>query len=1126
MAHYYTPIGVEFNLKHVQDINNNFEILDERVFQGNKQLEEVLTEGAEAIDALEALGGMEAAVELANATKEAMEIAITESNNSKVALDASKVAADNSKTALDGAVTTAGAAKTALDTSNTAAANTKTALDASKVAADNSKTALDNSKSAADASKANLDGSITTAGTTKTALDASNTTATNTKAAVDTAVTAANTAKSNLEQSTTEANAANATLAGTVADAHTSIGEMDATNAAVQVWEPYNNTKAYVPLNKVFYNGRSYVNKVSCTGVLPTDTSKWQLIADKGQDGAGGDMFKATYDTDNSGVVDDAEKLGGHAPAYYATAAQSDATAQEVQGLKNTIESGVNNSLSLTYGMQNIKHTGKFPIYPKIEVMGKHYVNILEPKTSDCEDLSKWSTFQCTPTLDASNKVFGSNGIKLTLTATTGTVYVYPKGIDPSKYYLLTGYIKNGNATRSVLRKSNDGGGTSINSTEVTDTTKFTRVLVKATPAQMNAGNAVAIDVVGTSGQYIYIDGIMLNEITAADYALTDAELMAKYPYVESYGALENPYFEVKRGNLVMNGNGEEGVSGWQSYNGYDIKLLTLTNRKITLTNCPQWQGIKQVIPVKKNTYYYIKGTTSANFPINIVDADTNTLISNMQNASFSTGNYSRIAILIQHTSTGAATGTIEEIMLVEGTTAPASYIPCELKRFVINGKLTNDDRIVIEDGKVSGLLWWKHRMLFGKDFDWTFSGSITGSKAIYAPNTLLNSLQGPSAGNILIKYDGVKCNEGAVGAGTADNFNLGSNINLGVANTNTGWAESINPNNDEVKAFMNGWKATANDGTRYTQWVSAIDGTTTPAAQTIDYVKSNVAPGYEGYRLHYKLATPEPVTDTNLPVSGTVWTLDPGDNYVYVDSGMVLGEVAKAAIGAEGKYYINSSGLLTNLIYRAEYIFSTYKNGGYDSEWVYTESYDAPRGRGYVAIPGVSFDPNATYTVDYQILKTLHAQSFGSLTMQYSQDLVGAFSSIAGTLENKQKSDSALDDLIGLSLYEESTIRNIGGRGVRTTTLGGSVMLFYNASFMARKHVVPRIILKELYVYARDNSGVTTLITPDHVITSPITKDGFVIVIYIKNGTNADNVLNNGGSFFGTYIADCNRRV
>ena len=33
----------------------------------------------------------------------------------------------------------------------------------------------------------------------------------------------------------------------------------------------------------------------------------------------GGDMLKATYDTNNSGVIDNSERLGGQEPSYYAT---------------------------------------------------------------------------------------------------------------------------------------------------------------------------------------------------------------------------------------------------------------------------------------------------------------------------------------------------------------------------------------------------------------------------------------------------------------------------------------------------------------------------------------------------------------------------------------------------------------------------------------------------------------------------------------------------------------------------------------------------------------------------------------------------------------------------------------
>lgn len=44
-----------------------------------------------------------------------------------------------------------------------------------------------------------------------------------------------------------------------------------------------------------------------------------KITGDIGELG-GGDMMKATYDTDDDGVVDDAAKLGGHAPTYFAVA--------------------------------------------------------------------------------------------------------------------------------------------------------------------------------------------------------------------------------------------------------------------------------------------------------------------------------------------------------------------------------------------------------------------------------------------------------------------------------------------------------------------------------------------------------------------------------------------------------------------------------------------------------------------------------------------------------------------------------------------------------------------------------------------------------------------------------------
>ena len=66
---------------------------------------------------------------------------------------------------------------------------------------------------------------------------------------------------------------------------------------ARNVWEEYSAGKAYVPGNKVSFNGSSYVCTAATAGHAPTDTAYWLLIAQRGTDGKGaGDMLASVYD--------------------------------------------------------------------------------------------------------------------------------------------------------------------------------------------------------------------------------------------------------------------------------------------------------------------------------------------------------------------------------------------------------------------------------------------------------------------------------------------------------------------------------------------------------------------------------------------------------------------------------------------------------------------------------------------------------------------------------------------------------------------------------------------------------------------------------------------------------------
>lgn len=89
--------------------------------------------------------------------------------------------------------------------------------------------------------------------------------------------------------------------------------ERVAAENARNVWETYDAAHAYVPGNKVAYDGSSYVCTAACTGIAPPDTDYWTLIAARGRPGQVSDAvpldedssvyFALGYDEDGLYVV-------------------------------------------------------------------------------------------------------------------------------------------------------------------------------------------------------------------------------------------------------------------------------------------------------------------------------------------------------------------------------------------------------------------------------------------------------------------------------------------------------------------------------------------------------------------------------------------------------------------------------------------------------------------------------------------------------------------------------------------------------------------------------------------------------------------------------------------------------
>jgi hypothetical protein len=904
----------------------------------------------------------------------------------------------------------------------------------------------------------------------------------------------------------------------------------------------------------------------------------------------------ANLNTDNKSVVD----------AINENTYNIDDTNSKIKSLSDNLSASVIATPTISYGMNNvITNSGKVSTSPEFSIKGKTLVNLLG-KDGNCEDVSKWNNVTATTNLD------GNIGIKINLTGTNANINnpISKYNLDTSKYYLFSAYLKNGNATSVKVMKDSTGGGTTISSATVTDTTKFNRVGVVIQPSDFNSLNVLAIYVTGTSGQYAYVDGIMINEITSSEYALGVDTLLSKYPYVDSYTCLTNPYLEIKHDNLIRNGNGEEGTAWWTP-NTLVTTAFSVLNGVFSVTS-PSSSGtwVKQILNVKPNTNYYLQGTTTNGGSVRVFSSDVVTLIS--ESGTFNSDSNSKIAILM-HIVSPSTTCTFRNIMLVEGTTAPSAYKPCRIERTVLETKLTSDDSITYSNGKVTGQIWWKHKTLFGKDYDWQFDADATSWKSIkLAKSSLPNFIDnGDISSVIFTKYDSKILTIENIGTSTkTDSLNIlksYTNIYPQVSDTDTGWTENINPNNDEVKCFMNGWKALFSTNGRYVTWISIVDGslpsggpstklsstytsgstslvvenssifsvgdglalvcddgtvwgrtitaissnTLTISAIThsasigtvvvkeddgiastplLNYCKNNVAPGYPGYQLHYKLQNPEPTTDLNCNVKGDIPKFDVGDNYLYLDSGIILEEVANPVLGGgSNNYYLNDTTFNSPLKYKVESISNAYRNLIFDSKYN-RSGYDTGRGYGreFLAWTVANFDINSTYTVDYKILAT-QAPQIGVISCSYGQDIVGTIENIQEEVNNRQQHDSILDSIVDLSLYETIDFTNPYSfrPNISYYHTGGNLYVSILLHFGVIKKVMPIVSISSFSIWkgqgTADSIDVTNKFNLNAVVPS---KSSVFIRWYTSDGSTITDIKNYGCNIGLKLISDCRGRI
>jgi hypothetical protein len=893
---------------------------------------------------------------------------------------------------------------------------------------------------------------------------------------------------------------------------------------------------------------------------------------------------------------------------------------------------------NLSYGMNNKINNKKESLIPSIKFTGQHYINLLG-KDGNCEDVSKWTnTGLSALTLDNTTKVFGTNGLKINSgTGLSGEHYAESLGIKilPNKYYFISVYTKNVyaniNKVKAILWKSGavlDSviSDDSYSCNKVINQTSFTRIGLKINTGSLSDILNIRLQLANTGGAEVFVsaghlmiaDGVMVNEITATEYALDVPLLLTKYPYVDSFACLQNPYIEVKHDNLIKNGNCEEGTSGWIKNGAATLSILN--NKFSIVTVNANTDYFYQYINIKSNTVYSLLANVTASALVRIYGVNSNGTVENafadtLGTFIFNSGNYNRILILMG--SVIATTGTIDSVMLIESSTPPVTYLPCRIERTVIEGQFTSDDYVTLENGKINGQLNWNHKTLFGRDYDWQFNLDYTGFKRIIFNSNYLERGTGPSGDTQkLIKYNGsvVKF---------IPDVNIISSfaLDIGVATTNqtmyitvsdsdTGWAETVSPNSDEVKAFMNGWGVWSGAiNSRYCAWTNIVDltlpacvpyttittaytagsptlivsdGTKFVAGESIylgvtgtaiigsisgntltlsspcggsvtsgstvmridngstdlrilNWCKNNIAPGYQGYQLHYKLAVPENITDTNIRLRGDIPKLDVGDNYIYLDNGIVLNENTIPLLTQDSSSYrINNSwvyGTFISLLNKTELIWAVNKNGNYDNSAINNSILDdiATYGRAFSSIPKVDFDPNAIYTVDYKILSTQSPQ-VGTITCNYQQDILNALENINTSLSNRQIHDSSLDTLVDASIYEVAPYIFIWSGKSMGGWSGLNNYGIYTGWHMVPKKVTPIVTFNLISSYYYDSSGVATqLASSDVLIRVAAVNKNYILfnVQYIGNNSIVKTNITTYG-FIATISAvmDCRGRI
>lgn len=763
--------------------------------------------------------------------------------------------------------------------------DTQASKDAAYEAATSANSASQSAHEAASSVQGAIDGANNAAGTANTAATNANDAATN----ANNAATAANTAAQNANNAADTANtsAANATQTAETAAQQANDDVQNFISKIVHKGA-YSPDVLYEKNNEVLYQGSTYRNTVPCKGILPTNTANWQLVAQKGIDGLGsGDMTKDTYDPNNDGIVLNADHAISSDEAAHADAADSvpwvgvtNPPTELIESAQSTLhEDTLSNIVSIGNDEKKAVAVG---------LKGRTVINLLG-NIGDCENTDVWGTNSATAELDSSNKAFGNNSIKVTGITSGGINFAsilrlksgYPF-LNDNKYYCISAYFKNGNTVGGAYIMCEMAGESPV----VTDADKFVRTFIKISPAQVAELTSIQFigHVTANAGQYFWVDGIMVNEITEEEYSDPNYE---PPEYVNGNVDVVNPVVVSHGKNLCPS------FDKWFIPSGY----ILVGSNTIQTSIESDWKCQSQVFAVKPNTQYAISADITgpnSNVRTSIIWLDKNkAFVFNDWLATVSAHSvvltsppnayYAYINLL---TETGTGLRTFSNIQLEESSVA-TEYEPYKGKGVQVPYTLrecggARDE--ITKDGKVIGRVGYK---VLDGSLEWVFHETGAGMKQVRELNLSNNIIDDIS--KTVYKYNGKKLLTLSNIASTPDSVFYGDSavihdLFISVSNSDSGWGDAYTPTPEEIKAYFNGWIMRSSSGTQYNdatgsevkRWQAALSNINAPWNPTgeDDYntgicPSNRIAPNYTPYRLYYQLAQPiiEDIPPILLPV-------------------------------------------------------------------------------------------------------------------------------------------------------------------------------------------------------------------------------------------------------------------